>query len=93
MQQGSPLERIGKNPEGIVQKTPEVFSVTDQFLFDATESPEVITAFKSSPDEKISCRAIAEALQTMLVKKDLGIFEQWKLDIMATMIYERLSSN
>ena len=53
MQQVSPLERIGKVPERNVQKTPEVFSVADQFLFDATESPEVIAAFKSSPDEKL----------------------------------------
>ncbi|MFA6000395.1 MAG: hypothetical protein WC783_05515 [Candidatus Paceibacterota bacterium] len=93
MQQRSPLERIEKTPEKSIQKTPEVFSVTDQFLFDATTSPEVVAAFKSSPDEKVSCKAIADALQIMLVKKDLGIFEQWKLDIMAMMIYERLSSN
>lgn len=93
MQERNPLERIGKTPEKSVQKTPEMFSVADQFLFDATESPEVVAAFKSSSDEKIACKAIADVLQVMLIKEDKGILEQWKLDIMAVMIYERLSRN
>lgn len=93
MQQESPLEKVGKAPEGSIHKIPETYSATDRFLFNATESPEVIVAFKSSHDKKTSCKAIAETLRIMLKKEKLGVLEKWRLNSMAELVFERLSSN